>query len=76
MYARALDHSVREAAAWVGDEHIVDVHVAHVRRKLGDDPSQPSLITTVRGHGLRFELDPPGSSDVLRSSEPAAARTA
>ena len=23
---------------WVGDEHLVDVHVGHLRRKLGDDP--------------------------------------
>jgi DNA-binding response OmpR family regulator len=54
----------------------IDVHLGWVRRKLGDDPSQPSLITTVRGHGLRFELDAPGTSDVLRASEPPAARTA
>lgn len=54
MYARALDHSVREAAAWVGDEHIVDVHVAHVRRKLGDDPASPRFIDTVRGVGYRL----------------------
>jgi DNA-binding response OmpR family regulator len=37
----------------------IDVHLGWVRRKLGDDPGQPSLITTVRGHGLRFELEPP-----------------
>ena len=37
----------------------IDVHLGWVRRKLGDDPSQPNLITTVRGHGLRFELEPP-----------------
>ena len=37
----------------------IDVHLGWVRRKLGDDPSQPQLITTVRGHGLRFELEAP-----------------
>jgi DNA-binding response OmpR family regulator len=36
----------------------------------------PGLITTVRGHGLRFELESPGSSDVLRPADPAAVRTA
>jgi DNA-binding response OmpR family regulator len=54
----------------------IDVHLGWVRRKLGDDPSQPSLITTVRGHGLRFEVDAPGSSDSLRAAEAAAVRTA
>ncbi|NUR14829.1 response regulator transcription factor [Terrabacter sp. C0L_2] len=41
-------------AAWVGDEHIVDVHVAHLRRKLGDDPSSPRFVDTVRGVGYRM----------------------
>ena len=40
--------------AWVGDEHIVDVHVAHLRRKLGDDPASPRYIDTVRGVGYRM----------------------
>ena len=40
--------------AWVGDEHIVDVHIAHLRRKLGDDPAQPRFIETVRGIGYRM----------------------
>ncbi|KNX39483.1 response regulator transcription factor [Luteipulveratus halotolerans] len=39
---------------WVGDEHLVDTHVAHVRRKLGDDPAQPRFIATVRGIGYRM----------------------
>jgi len=40
--------------SWVGDEHLVDVHVAHVRRKLGDDPSSPRYVRTVRGIGYRM----------------------
>ncbi|WP_202804501.1 response regulator transcription factor [Ornithinimicrobium pekingense] len=40
--------------AWVGDEHIVDVHIAHLRRKLGDDPAEPRFIETVRGVGYRM----------------------
>ncbi len=39
---------------WVGDEHLVDVHVGHVRRKLGDDPADPLYIRTVRGVGYRM----------------------
>jgi DNA-binding response OmpR family regulator len=39
---------------WVGDEHIVDVHVAHLRRKLGDDPAEPRYVTTIRGVGYRM----------------------
>ncbi|WP_324649970.1 response regulator transcription factor [Georgenia sp. H159] len=39
---------------WVGDEHLVDVHVAHLRRKLGDDASAPRFIRTVRGVGYRM----------------------
>ncbi len=34
----------------------IDVHLGWVRRKLGDDPAGPSLITTVRGRGLRLEV--------------------
>ncbi len=33
----------------------IDVHLGWVRRKLGDDPRAPHLVTTVRGRGLRFE---------------------
>ena len=40
--------------AWVGDEHIVDVHIAHLRRKLGDDPARPRYVDTVRGVGYRM----------------------
>jgi DNA-binding response OmpR family regulator len=32
-------------------DRTVDVHVSHVRRKLGDDPRAPRLIKTVRGVG-------------------------
>lgn len=39
---------------WVGDERLVDVHVGHLRRKLGDNPNQPRFIRTVRGVGYRI----------------------
>ncbi|MFN8073931.1 MAG: response regulator transcription factor [Kineosporiaceae bacterium] len=41
-------------ANWVGDEHLVDVHVGHLRRKLGDDPAAPRFVRTVRGVGYRL----------------------
>ena len=40
--------------AWVGDEHVVDVHVANLRKKLDDDPTEPRYITTIRGVGYRM----------------------
>jgi DNA-binding response OmpR family regulator len=40
--------------AWVGDEHLVDVHVGHLRRKLGDDPVAPRFVKTVWGVGYRM----------------------
>jgi DNA-binding response OmpR family regulator len=37
----------------------IDVHLGWVRRKIGDDTRNPHLITTLRGRGLRFELEAP-----------------
>jgi len=37
------------------DRRTVEVHVANVRRKLGDSPTSPRFIHTVRGLGYRFE---------------------
>ena len=37
----------------------IDVHLGWLRRKLGDDTRRPTLITTLRGRGLRFELQAP-----------------
>ncbi len=46
------------AAAWGGenfaDDHLVDVHVGNIRRKLGDDPAAPRFLETVRGVGYRL----------------------
>jgi len=39
---------------WVGDEHLVDVHVLHVRRKLGDTAQEQRFVRTVRGVGYRM----------------------
>jgi DNA-binding response OmpR family regulator len=37
---------------------VVDVHIGHIRKKIEDDPSVPTLIVTVRGTGYRFEDAP------------------
>jgi DNA-binding response OmpR family regulator len=50
---RQLLEAVREGP-WVGNEHLVDVHMGHLRRKLGDDAAKPRFIATVRGVGYRM----------------------
>ena len=47
-----IDHVWGEA--WVGDEHLVDVHIGHLRRKLGDDAAEGRFVRTVRGVGYRM----------------------
>ena len=36
------------------DDHLVDVHIANLRRKLGDDPARPRFVETIRGVGYRL----------------------
>lgn len=38
-------------------ERTVDVHISHLRQKLGDDPRSPRLIKTVRGVGYVLAKD-------------------
>jgi two-component system, OmpR family, alkaline phosphatase synthesis response regulator PhoP len=45
-------------ADYFGDDHVVDVHIANLRKKLGDDPAQPRLVETVRGVGYRLKSMP------------------
>ena len=45
---------------WFGSTKTLDVHVSGIRRKLGDDPSEPRYLHTVRGIGFRFAA--PGES--------------
>ena len=49
-----LMREVWHTTFWTSSKTI-DVHLGWVRRKLGDDPRKPTLITTHRGRGLRFE---------------------
>ena len=49
-----LMREVWQTTFWTSGKTI-DVHLGWLRRKLGDDTRNPTLITTVRGQGLRFE---------------------
>ncbi len=40
---------------WFGSTKTLDVHVSSLRRKLGDDATDPELLLTVRGIGFRLE---------------------
>jgi DNA-binding response OmpR family regulator len=39
---------------WFGSTKTLDVHIRWLRQKLGDDPSEPRYVHTVRGVGFRF----------------------
>jgi DNA-binding response OmpR family regulator len=39
---------------WFGSTKTLDVHVSGLRKKLGDDSSNPRYLHTVRGVGFRF----------------------
>ena len=43
---------------YFGVDRVVDVHVANIRKALGDDAADPAIIGTVRGVGYRFLLSP------------------
>ncbi|WP_245594605.1 response regulator transcription factor [Actinospica robiniae] len=39
---------------WPGDDHVIDVHVANLRHKLGESAQSGHWVHTVRGVGYRF----------------------
>jgi len=39
---------------YFGAERVVDVHIANLRKKLGDEANHPKFIATVRGVGYKF----------------------
>ena len=39
---------------WFGSTKTLDVHVSALRKKLGDDSTDPRYVHTVRGVGFRF----------------------
>jgi len=50
--AQLLEHLW--AREWTGDDHVIDVHMANLRRKIESDPKHPRFVHTVRGVGFRF----------------------
>ncbi len=54
VFSRALLLEKIWGPRWFGDDHVVDVHIAELRKKIGDDPKQPRYIKTVRGVGYRM----------------------
>jgi DNA-binding response OmpR family regulator len=40
--------------AWAAFDRSVDVHISHLRKKLGEDSKRPDFIKTVRGVGYTF----------------------
>ena len=42
---------------WFGPTKTLDVHISWLRKKIEDDPSHPTYITTIRGVGFRFRSD-------------------
>jgi two-component system alkaline phosphatase synthesis response regulator PhoP len=44
---------------YLGDSRLVDVHIANLRKKIGDDPADPQFVRTVRGVG--YKLQSPGA---------------
>jgi two-component system alkaline phosphatase synthesis response regulator PhoP len=41
-----------------GDTRVVDVHIGRIRKKIEDDPANPTLVVTVRGAGYHWEDEP------------------
>lgn len=39
---------------WMADDHLVDVHILHVRQKLGDTAAAQKYVRTIRGVGYRM----------------------
>ncbi|MET0726436.1 MAG: response regulator transcription factor [Leifsonia sp.] len=57
-----LSALLREDAAYFvseSDKRAVEVHMANLRKKLGDDPADPRWIETVRGVGYRLTASEP-----------------
>ena len=49
-----LDAVWDDVSGIASDEHLVDIHIGHLRRKLGDDPKVARYVVTIRGVGYRM----------------------
>jgi DNA-binding response OmpR family regulator len=54
VFSRAMLRERVWGPDWYGDDHVVDVHIANLRKKI-DAPGNPSHIRTVRGVGYRMD---------------------
>jgi DNA-binding response OmpR family regulator len=54
VVARAVLLESLWGSEYAGDDHLVDVHIANLRRKLLDEPASPRFVETVRGVGYRL----------------------
>ena len=43
---------------YFGVDRVVDVHIANIRKAIGDDAADPAIIGTVRGVGYRLIVEP------------------
>jgi DNA-binding response OmpR family regulator len=53
---------------YLGDSRLVDVHIANLRKKIEEDPSNPQYVRTVRGVGYKFQ---PSGADSAAADEGA-----
>jgi len=49
-----LDAVWDDVSGVASDEHLVDIHIGNLRRKLGDDPKVARYVVTIRGVGYRM----------------------
>lgn len=55
VFSRALLRERVWGPDWFGDDHVVDVHIANLRKKI-DPEDGPSYVRTVRGVGYRLAV--------------------
>ncbi|MCX7619940.1 MAG: response regulator transcription factor [Acidimicrobiales bacterium] len=54
VFSRAMLRDLVWGPEWYGDDHVVDVHIANLRKKIDRDRDQ-SFIRTIRGVGYRVD---------------------
>jgi len=58
VFSRTMLREMVWGSDWFGDDHVVDVHIANLRKKI-DRVDGPSRLRTVRGVGYRMEVTEP-----------------
>lgn len=56
VYTRLQLLEAASGEAFEGYDRTIDAHVKNIRRKLGDDPKNPSYVRTVIGVGYKVEV--------------------